>query len=191
MNAIDDQLTDTRTAVDEIVKQFEKHGLRARPFSYVPFNATAADLRKAATDEVRRSLDRIPLVMEHGALSLHSHTPLDDERGEVARLHRIPRELDRYSGVPVIKAAISWLDSIGRQEPPPRVDTGRWVCSGEAYDLVNTLCAARPTRYREGLFIQTAVRLYEVCIGPTTTDDMYRVCSAVLKARRRLDCANA
>ena len=93
-----------------------------------------------ASDEARRA-------------SLRSHSPLDDERGEVARLHQIARELDHYSGVPVIKAAIGWLDGVGRQEPPPGVDAGRWVCADEAYYLVDTLCVSSPTGYRGGLFV--------------------------------------
>ena len=117
MDAISRQLSDTRIDILLIVRDLsKKRGLRARPFPYVPSNATAADLKNIATAEVHKSLDRIPLVMKHdGAFSLSCRTPLDDERGEVARLHRIARGLDCYSGVPVIKAAIGWLDSVGRQ----------------------------------------------------------------------------
>ncbi len=178
----DDERSDDARIVGEIVKQLMGgDGLRSRPFSFVPFNATATDLEQVAGAEVRRAIARL-------------RSPVSQPSAADAR--RVSQALAPFGYDPRYAELASWFLTLAsqRQEPPPRADPDKWRCASEAFDLVNTLSRTLPSGDREGTFIIVTEHLFEVLTGKFPGDEgaeVYRACRAILSMRRKFGLGTA
>lgn len=183
MDAICDQLTDMRIVI-EIVRQLERDGLRARPFplSHVP-QATAADLHKVATAEVRKVVRGLPPIARNGDEDAPQRAQRDGD-DPVAHIRSIIRGLRRYVELPGVWPAISTLEvEVAKRQAPSWHNVRKLQCVREAFYLVDTLCRIPPTGSRTGPFMKVAELLYEATTGGEAAD-LYQICRTVLKDRR-------
>jgi hypothetical protein len=157
----DKKLRDTRITI-EIVRQLKRAGLYSRPSGFVQPPAA----------EARRSIERLRIKLPEGLPDIPTVT---EARG-------ISRRLAPFAGLPSVDMTIRWLEAIN-QEPPVHANPDSWRCASEAFDLMEALCVAQPSTYRQGPFVQIATLLLESLTGERA--DLYQVCRAVLRARQK------
>jgi hypothetical protein len=167
--------------VSEIVELLAAGGLRERPFSSVPHDATQEQLRAFAEAEVRRCIARLSEPLPPGP--------------SLAQVRQLAKAVTPFRDIPAFHTIAAWLDRLFRiqpgqeplwQEPPPKADPGKWGCAAEGFYLLETLSMAEPTGTREGAFLRIAGLLHEACTGePESDTDIYRACRAVLTKRRK------
>jgi hypothetical protein len=173
MDAIVAQSADVRI-VNAIVRKLVKGGLRSRPFSYVPHDATDEQLKEVAAAEVRRSVERVQMETPEWVSAVPPQPGIKD-------VHRAIKALAPLAGLhPHIQTTVRMLGSV--RGPSPRSDRKKWECASESFYLMDTLSRVRLTGHRNGSFFKIAALLYEALTGEDA--DMKNACSAALKVQR-------
>lgn len=132
-----------------------------RPFSYVPENATEAQLKEVASNEVQRSIERARGV----AIPDEAKSVLDYIKKADADIRKAKKLLRPY--IPK-----TFLDRLIRIRPGPRTHFLKYRCAEEALFLARTLSQAKISTDENGAVYQIALLIYQANGGGPGDTDM-------------------